>query len=126
MVLTIGNLLTCIGLGLVTGVVSALCGVGGGIIMVPAFGFFLGLDQKQAVATSLAAVILVSLAGSFKNHTNSLVEWKVTLVTGLAAALVAWFAAGWLKEFSNTALTRMFAVLMIVMGGQMLWKSRGA
>lgn len=123
--LPIINVLICIAVGMVTGIVAALCGVGGGIIMVPAFTYFLGMDQKQAVATSLAAIILTSVAASAKNHGNNLIDWKVTLCTGLAAAVVAWFAADWLKHFSNVTLTRLFAIFVIVMGVQMLWKTRG-
>jgi len=52
-------------LGLLTGFTSALFGVGGGIIMVPALSLFFGLSMHQAIATSLTAVLPTALAGSF-------------------------------------------------------------
>lgn len=118
------HLLFCILTGAVGGVVAALCGVGGGIIMVPAFVFLFGLDQKQAVATSLAAIVLTALVASFKNFNNGFVDWKIALPTALSAALVAWFAADWLRALSNQTLTRFFALVMITMGLRMLWVAR--
>jgi uncharacterized membrane protein YfcA len=117
------DIVICIVIGLATGVIAALCGVGGGVIMVPAFVFFMKLDQKSAVATSLAAIILTSLAASLRNSGASLIDWRTAIVTGLAAGVVAWFASGWLKSLSNPALARLFAVFLIIMGFYLLWSS---
>jgi uncharacterized membrane protein YfcA len=118
------NLLFCVLTGAVGGVVAALCGVGGGIIMVPAFVFFFGLEQKQAVATSLAAIILTALLASIKNAGHGFVNWKIAVPTAISAAVVAWFAADGLRVLSNLTLTRIFAVVMIALGTRMLWVAR--
>lgn len=114
------TIVTCIGIGAASGVVAALCGVGGGIILVPAFVFFLGTTQKSAVTTSLAAIILTATAASLKNTGSQLVNWKVAILTGLSGALLAWFTADYLKQFSNLMLTRIFAVVLIAVGIKML------
>ena len=108
--------------GMVAGVIAAVCGVGGGIVMVPAFVMLLGLAQKEAVATSLTAIILISLLATIKNHANSFVNWPVAISCAVVGALVAWFAADLLKVLSNQTLTRIFAVLMIVVGVRMLFQ----
>ena len=118
------SVVICILIGLVTGVVAGLCGVGGGIIMVPAFAAFLKMEQRYAVATSLAAVILTALAASLKNVSNGLVEWKVAIPTGIVGAVVAWLTADWLKQLSNVTLTRIFAILLIAIGLHMLATAR--
>lgn len=115
------GIFTCVLIGLVSGLIAALCGVGGGLIMVPAFVAFLGMSQKNAVATSMAAIILTSIAASTRNHSNNFIDWKVTLVTGASAAMIAWFAADLLKTLSNATLTKFFAITMILMGARMLW-----
>jgi uncharacterized protein len=116
------NLFIALLIGAVGGVVAALCGVGGGVVMVPAFVFILKLGQKTAVATSLAAIVLTALATSAKNHANELIAWRIALPAGAAGALVGWFAADWLKGFSDVQLTRIFATLIIIVGVQM-WLS---
>lgn len=118
------NILLCLLAGVVSGGVAALCGVGGGIILVPAFVFFFDMPQKNAVATSLAAIILTSLAASIRNTGNQLVDWKVAVPVALSAAVVAWFAADWLRQLSNLLLTRIFAVVMITVGARMLWLAK--
>jgi uncharacterized protein len=107
--------------GAVSGVVAALLGVGGGIVMVPVFVLLFGLSQKQAVATSLAAIIMTAAVATLKNQANSLINWGVALPVGMAAAGIAWFAADWLRQLSNVALTRMFAAVLIVVGLRMLF-----
>jgi uncharacterized membrane protein YfcA len=112
-------------IGMVAGVLAGLCGVGGGVFMVPAFALLLHMGQKTAVATSLAIVIVTSVVATVKNTGNQLVDWKVVAATAVTSALVAWFAADWLRKLSNLSLTRIFAVFMIVIGLYMLIRSLG-
>ncbi|MGA0112308.1 MAG: TSUP family transporter [Chthoniobacterales bacterium] len=70
---TTAQFLLGLGIGAVTGILAALCGVGGGLIMVPAFVLLMALDQKSAVATSLAVIIFVSLVATAKYHAAALV-----------------------------------------------------
>lgn len=88
--------------------------------MVPAFRFFFKeMDQKAAVATSLAAIVLTAIATTAKNHTNGLIDWRVALVCGLAGGIVGWFAADLLKKLSDEMLVRIFATTIILFGVQM-------
>ena len=107
-------------LGLASGVVAALCGVGGGIIMVPVMIWLLGLDYKMAVATSLAVIIPTAIAATGQNWRGGLVNWKLVLAIGIGATVAAWFAAEWMRGLRNEVLTKMFAVLLIATGIQ-LW-----
>lgn len=114
----------CLGIGVLGGVVAALCGVGGGVIMVPAFVFLLAMPQKQAVATSLAIVIPTALMASAQNWRHGLVDWKVAIITAISASLLAWFGAGWLKSLSNETLTRAFGIILVVFGLRMLLQGK--
>lgn len=119
------NTLIAILIGAVGGVVAALCGVGGGVVMVPAFVFLLKMGQKAAVATSLAAIIFTAIATSMKNHGNGFIRWEVALSAGIAGAVVGWFAADWLKKFQDVTLTRIFASVIIVFGVTMWLQTFG-
>jgi uncharacterized membrane protein YfcA len=118
--MTTAQVLLGIGIGALTGVLAALCGVGGGLIMVPTFVFLMALDQKSAVATSLAVIISVSLVATAKYQAASLVKWQVVWPVMLGAVVTTWLATDWLKHLSNDLLTRIFAILMIVVGIRML------
>jgi uncharacterized membrane protein YfcA len=109
--------------GLAAGLLGALCGVGGGIIMVPAFVGLLGLDHKQAVATSMAVIIVTAIAATANNaRTNQLIDWKIVAAVGVASAVAAWFGSDLMRSLSNQTLTRVFGCLLVVFGARMLWK----
>ena len=110
--------------GLAAGLLGALCGVGGGIVMVPAFVGLLGLDHKQAVATSLAVIIVTAIAATVNNtRANGLIDWKIVACVGLASAVAAWFGSDLMRSLSNQTLIRIFGCLLVVFGARLLWKS---
>ena len=110
-------------IGLVAGLLGALCGVGGGLVMVPAFMFALGIGYKQAVATSLAVIIITAIAATANNaRAGNLIDWKIVLAVGLASALAAWFGSDLMRSLSNHTLTRIFGCVLVLFGVRMLWK----
>ncbi len=116
-------LVTGLLVGVAAGLVGALCGVGGGIVMVPAFVLILGMGQKTAVATSLAVVVVSGLSGTL-NHVTSksgLIDWKLVLVTAGGAALASWFGTDLMKSLSNQHLTKIFGILLVLAGLRMLF-----
>ena len=71
-------------LGFLAGTLSALFGVGGGLIFVPTL-IFLGENAHVAVATSLAAMVPVILMGSWRQTRYGNVNWRDAIVIGLAS-----------------------------------------
>lgn len=51
-------------IGLAAGLLSGLFGIGGGIIMVPAMVLAAGMAQRNAAATSLAAIVPIAAVGA--------------------------------------------------------------
>lgn len=119
--MSITTILTCLGIGILAGVIAALCGVGGGVVMVPAFVTLLALPQKTAVATSLAIIIPTALMATTQNAKNGFVDWKIAAFTALSASIFAYFGADWMKTMSNTTLTRIFGTILVLFGTRMLW-----
>ena len=107
-------------IGATSGVLAALCGVGGGVIMVPAFGMLLHLDQKHALATSMAVIVPTAIAATVQHAKNGLIDWKVAIATAIAATLTSYFVADTVKQFRSETLTRIFAVVIILFGVMML------
>ena len=115
-------IVTGVSVGLAAGLVGALCGVGGGIVMVPIFAMALGMDQKPAVATSLAVVVVTALMGTL-NHVvkkSDLIDWRLVAFTAVGAAVAAWFGTDLMRTMSNQTLTRVFGVLLVAVGARML------
>ena len=109
--------------GVIAGLLGALCGVGGGIVMVPAFVTVLGFEQKKAVATSLAVIVIIALVATLNTSLRKepgLIDWRVVALAAVAAALAAWFGTDLMHKLSNQYLSRMFGVVLLVFGIKML------
>ncbi|MDG2126237.1 MAG: sulfite exporter TauE/SafE family protein [Verrucomicrobiales bacterium] len=120
------KMLIALGVGAVAGAVGALCGVGGGIIMVPAFVLLMGMDAKAAVPTSLAVIVLTSLAASGNYARSGMVEWKYVWPAAIGGVVVALVASEWMKSMRADSITKVFAVVLIVVGVRMLFVKSGA
>ena len=109
--------------GVIAGLLGALCGVGGGIVMVPAFVTVLGFEQKKAVATSLAVIVIIAVVATLNTSLRKepgLIDWRVVALAAVAAALAAWFGTDLMHKLSNQYLTRIFGVVLLVFGVKML------
>lgn len=77
-------------LGLAVGVISAVMGVGGGFVMVPAMIYILGMPTSMVPGTSLFQIIFVAAAvtvlQAYENHTVDLVLALILLVGGVIGA----------------------------------------
>jgi uncharacterized membrane protein YfcA len=114
-------ILISIAIGLVAGLLGALCGVGGGIVMVPAFVTILGFKQQQAVATSLAVIVITAAVSTLNNHrAGGMIDWKIVAAVGLASAIAAWFGTDLMRSLSSQTLTRIFGVTLVLFGARML------
>ncbi|WP_084127584.1 sulfite exporter TauE/SafE family protein [Demequina sp. NBRC 110054] len=87
--------LTCIGVGLLAGLLSGLFGVGGGIVIVPLLSLILGFDHRLAAGTSLAAIVPTAAVGVITYATHGSVAWVAALVIALGAVVGAQ-AGSWL------------------------------
>jgi len=67
-------------IGGVAGFVSGLLGVGGGIIMVPAFTVWIGMPLKKALGTSLAIIAVLVIPGIIVHTLLGHIDWAIFLV----------------------------------------------
>ena len=97
--------------GIAAGLIGALCGVGGGILMVPVFTRLLDLGQKQAVATSLAVIILTSIVATVQNlrSPTPLIHWPLFAACAAGSIVATWYGAEAMRGLRDDTLTRIFA-----------------
>lgn len=72
-------------IGAVAGLLSGLLGIGGGVVMVPAFVQLAGIEVKAAIATSLVCVGAFAVPGTITHALQGHVDWRVAvaLVVGV-------------------------------------------
>jgi uncharacterized protein len=108
-----------IALGVLAGVLAGLFGVGGGILFVPALSLALGLDQLEAQATSLLAMLPVVAVGTWRQRKYGHVRLRPALVLGIGG--IAGVAAGGFLAINlpEHVLERLFAVLLLGVAAQL-------
>jgi uncharacterized membrane protein YfcA len=109
-------------LGLFAGVLSALFGVGGGIVFVPTL-IFLGNSARVAVATSLAAMVPVILMGSWRQTRYGTVHWRDAIVIGVASVPTAKLGEVVADSLPNDVLQRLFALVLVVVAVQLAFRA---
>lgn len=115
----VGSIIAMIALGLVIGVASGLFGIGGGIIMVPAFIALFGMSDLVAKGTSLAAMIPTAVSGSVANARAGIVDLRVALIVGVAATLASFGGVAIAFLLSPEWSSRLFAALMVIAAVQL-------
>ncbi|WP_276957821.1 sulfite exporter TauE/SafE family protein [Allomeiothermus silvanus] len=101
-------------IGLSAGLLSGLFGIGGGVIVVPALIFLLGLDQRTATGTSLAALLLpVGILGVLAYAREGAVRWPVAALIALGLLLGTFFGARLAWQLPEGALRVGLALLLI-------------
>lgn len=116
-------------IGLAAGALSGLIGVGGGIIIVPALVFFLGLTQKEASGTSLFILSMpVVILGVMNYWKAGQVNWKFGLVVAVSFLIGGYFGSKFAAKLSPAVLKIIFGAIMLyvafvmIRSGFLTWK----
>jgi uncharacterized protein len=109
---TLGLLL----LGLAVGVLSALMGIGGGIVLVPALMILFGLSQTEAQGTSLATIPFGAVVAALIYHQSAPLRLNVVVAIALGFVVGAYLGAKWVPHVSEAALRLAFGGLLLYLG----------
>lgn len=102
-----------IAIGVATGALAGLMGVGGGVVMVPAMIVFFGLPSIIAKGTSVAVIIPTAIMGTIRNRSANNVDLRAAMLVGCAGILSA-VAGGFISVLlSDTMSNVLFAILLI-------------
>ncbi|HVN20546.1 MAG TPA: sulfite exporter TauE/SafE family protein [Dongiaceae bacterium] len=100
-------------LGFFAGLLGALTGIGGGVLLTPILALHFGIPIRQAIGTSLVAVITTSAASSsvhLQRHTTDIrLGMTLELATSLGAAVMAYLVG----YFNRSALEGLFAAFLL-------------
>jgi uncharacterized membrane protein YfcA len=112
--------LICAAIGLFAGTLGGLLGVGGGIVMVPAFTRILGLSMKQAIGTSMGVIFFTAISASWRHWQLGNVRPEVVIVVAALSMIGAWLGASLSAHTSERTLRVLFAIFLIITATDML------
>jgi hypothetical protein len=103
-----------IAIGVSSGFVAGLFGVGGGILIVPALVLVLGMEQRLAHGTSLGAIVPIAVAGVAGYVWSGSVDWVAVVILVGGAALGAVAGTHALQRLPQRVLRVVFSVYLLV------------
>lgn len=110
-----------LGVGLAAGVAAGMFGIGGGLIIVPALIFLLGMKEKQAIGTSLAALIPpVGLLGAAEYYRSGYINIKYAALIAVGLFIGAYFGARIVISMPDGLIRRIYAIFLLVIAARML------
>ena len=111
--LTISLALLLIVVGVLTGTLAGLLGIGGGVIMVPAMVVLLGMPPVVAKGTSAAVIVPTAIMGTIRNRKTANVDIRVAAVVGGFGAASAIVGGTISDRLSDQVSNIMFAALLL-------------
>lgn len=115
--------------GVLVGAVSALFGVGGGLLMVPFMVLVLGESQHLAEGTSLLVIIPTALTGAIAHTRRGYVSFRHSGLVALGGVAGAYAGASLALTIPERPLRVIFTVLLLVVAAHLIWQGvaqRGA
>lgn len=111
--------------GVLVGALSALFGIGGGVVMVPFMVLLLGGDQHLAEGTSLLVIVPTAVAGVVAHARRGFVDFRSAAWLAIGGVVGAFIGARIALASSTETLEMIFAGFLVVMGVRLLVKSAG-
>jgi uncharacterized membrane protein YfcA len=110
-------------LGFAAGMAGGLLGVGGGVLFVPALVLFADQSQLGAEATSLVAIVLVSLVGTWRQRGYGNVRLRDGLLVGALSPLGVLLGVALANAVSERVLELCFAGVQLIFAWQLAKKA---
>lgn len=114
------ELLKKIIIGLIAGIISGLFSTGGGLILVPAFLYFLKLDAVKTRATSIMCILPMVVTSSFFYAKNQYINWKLGIYCAIGGIIGSFFGSKILNRIPNFILKILFSIFLIYIALYML------
>lgn len=110
--------------GLTAGILGGFIGVGGGIVIVPAMVFFLGMTQHEAQGTSLAMMLPpIGILAVMNYHKAGAVDLKAGMVLALAFVIGGFLGSKLSLRLDPIKVKLIFGLFMIIVAIRMTWSA---
>ncbi len=113
--------------GVFTGAVSGMFGIGGGVFVIPAMVYLFGFSQKMATGTSLMMLLPpIGIAAFYHYYRGGFVSVPAALLLIGGFVAGSYVSAAYAVSLPDIVLKRSFGVLLIVMGVIYIATARGS
>jgi uncharacterized protein len=114
-------LLILIVIGIITGIMAGMLGIGGAVIMIPALVYLLGISQQTAQGTSLAVMLPpIGIIAAYNYYKAGHVNIKFAIILAVFFLVGSYFGSKLALNIPQAMLKKIFGVLLILVAAKML------
>ena len=122
MEITTTTVLILLAIGLFSGMLGGMVGIGGGIVIVPALIYFLGFSQLNAQGTSLALIMFpVGVLGVINYYKQGHIDFNIVFILAVGFVIGSFLGSKFAMNIPQAFVKKSFAMLMIVIAMKMLF-----
>jgi uncharacterized membrane protein YfcA len=121
MKMTTSIILILIAIGIITGVMAGMLGIGGAIIMIPALVYLVGISQVTAQGTSLAVMLPpVGIIAAYNYYKAGQVNIKYAIFLAVFFLIGSYFGSKLALNLPQPLLKKIFGILLLLVAARML------
>ena len=109
-----------ISIGIIAGFISGLFAAGGGMIVVPAFVHIFKLNEAEARATSVFAILPMVITSGLYYYSNNYIDWNIGIKCAIGGVIGGIIGAKLLKKLSDKVLKVIFIIFLIYVSIKMI------
>lgn len=118
------HILILVGIGLAAGILSGFVGIGGGVVIVPALIYFLGLTQFQAQGTSLAIMLPpVGIMAFYNYYKVGHVNISYAIIIAITFIVGGYLGSKLALRLNPNVVRFIFGILMLYVAFRLVYTS---
>ena len=120
--MTIQTVVLLVLIGVSAGIMSGFIGIGGGVIMVPAMVYLLGMNQHMAQGTSLLLMLPpIGILAVMNYYRAGQVNWTYGIIIAVAFVIGGYFGSKLSLKLSPALVKLIFGALMLYISVKMIY-----
>ena len=112
-------------IGIAGGFLSGMFGVGGGVIIVPALVFFIGMSQHQAQGTSLGLMLFpIGILAAYNYYKTGQMDIKAGLIVAATFVIGGYFGSKISLSLDQALIKKLFGIMMLIVSIKLIFFSK--
>ena len=119
--MSLTTILILLVIGTITGFMAGMLGIGGGLVVIPALVFIVGMSQQEAQGTSLAMMLPpIGIIAAFNYYKEGKVDIRIALILAAMFLVGSYFGSKLAVKLPQDTLRKIFGVFLLLVAIKML------
>ena len=122
--MSVSTILILLVIGIITGVMAGMLGIGGGLVVIPALVIFMGMSQQTAQGTSLAMMLPpIGILAAYNYYKAGHVDIKIAIMLAITFIAGSYFGSKLAIKLPQELMKKIFGIFLLLVAIKMLfWK----